>query len=122
MKFWGVTMLLFIGAGVAAAVVTQIVLRILFSIAVAVRERGADEKEIERAVEAADVEDEMDRLIELKSLRVGFCVCGAGFLAALAALALGCPAAVMLNILFLSFHVGALAQGAVSLRYYRRGV
>jgi hypothetical protein len=122
MKAWGIMMLIFIGVGVAVAIVMQIVFHIAMSIAVAVRERDCDDKAIEKAVEAAVVEDEMDKLIELKAMKVGFAIAGAGFLGALASVALGCPGGVMLNILFLSFSLGSLVEGALSLYYYRAGV
>ncbi len=120
LKFWGTTMLVFIGIGVAAAIVIQIIFHILLSVSIAVKE-GTD-KEIEKKVEAAVVEDEMDKLIELKSMRLGFGICGAGFIAALISLVLSFPAAVMLNILFLSFSLGSLLEGVLSLHYYRTGV
>ena len=49
----------------------QIIFSILLSISIAVKERKCDEKKIEKTVEAAFVEDEMDKLIELKSGRLG---------------------------------------------------
>ena len=122
MKTWAVMMLTFIGIGVVVMIVMQIVFHIAMSIAVAVRQRSLSDKEIEKAVEAAVVEDEMDRLIELKALKVGFAVAGAGFVGALVAVAFSCPGAVMLNILFLSFGLGSLAEGALSIYYYRAGV
>jgi uncharacterized BrkB/YihY/UPF0761 family membrane protein len=120
LKFWGTTMLVFIGIGVAAAIVIQIIFHILLSISIAIKE--GTEKEVEKKVEAAVVEDEMDKLIELKSMRLGFGICGGGFIAALISLVLSCPAAVMLNILFLSFSLGSLSEGMLSLHYYRAGV
>ncbi len=121
-RFWGVTMLVFIGVGVVSAIIVQIVFHILFSISIAVKERNGDQERIGKAVEAAVVEDEMDQLIELKAMRVGFAICGAGFIGALVSLVFHCPIGIMLNILFLSFSVGSLAEGALSLYYYRAGV
>lgn len=120
LKFWAETMLVFIGIGVAVVIAVQIIFHILLSISIAVKE-GTD-KGIEKKVEAAVVEDEMDKLIELKSMRLGFSICGAGFIGALVSLALNCPAAIMLNILFLSFSLGSLSEGLLSLHYYRAGV
>lgn len=67
------------------------------------------------------VEDERDRLIELKSNRVGFAVAGLGFVAALVSLVLDYSPAVMLNIIFLSSSFGSICEGFVQLFYYRRG-
>jgi hypothetical protein len=122
MRAWGSLMLIFIGVGVVAAIITQIVLHIALSISIAVRDRGCDEKAIGKAIEAADVEDEMDKLIELKAMKIGFAVAGAGFIGALISAALGSPFAVIINILFLSFSLGSLTEGALTLYYYRAGI
>ena len=126
LKFWASTMLIFIGIGIVASIVIQIVFHILMSIAIAVKQKMQDEayddKEIEKTIEAEMVEDEMDKLIELKSMRFGFIVAGIGFVAALVSLVLDYSAAVMLNILFLSFSGGAILEGVVQLYFYRRGV
>ena len=122
LRFFAVTMLIFIGIGVAAMIVIQIVFHIALSVAIAIKNRTHNDKEIEKAVEATVVEDEMDRLIELKSGRIGFALTGAGFIAGLVTLALNCAPAVMLNILFLSAGAGSLAGGALSIYYYRAGI
>ncbi len=122
LKFWGGTILIFVAAGVVLAIITQIVFHILLSVAIAVQERDHDESKIEETIEATMVEDEMDKLIGYKALQIGFAVSGAGFLAARGSLVFGCSGAVMLNILYLSFCVAALAEGCSSLRYYRRGL
>ncbi|MBA4376817.1 MAG: hypothetical protein C0401_11695 [Anaerolinea sp.] len=126
LKFWAGTMLIFIGIGVAAAIVIQIVFHILLSIAIAVKEKmrdnQCDDKEIEKTIGAEMVEDEMDKLIELKSTRIGFFLAGIGFVAALVSLVLNYSPAVMLNILFISFSTGSLFEGFAQLYFYRRGV
>ncbi len=126
LKFWAATILVFVGIGVVAMVIIQIVFHILLSIAIAVKEqvRGGkcDDKEIEKTLELEMVEDEMDKLIELKSMRIGFALTCAGFIAALASLVLNYSPAVMLNILFFSFSIGSMAEGVTQLYFYRRGV
>ncbi len=126
LKFWAGAMLTFVGIGIAVTIVIQIVFHILMSIGIAVsktiRAEKVDDKEIEKSINAEMVEDEMDKLIELKAMRVGFVVAGIGFVTGLLFLFLGYSAAVMLNILFLSFSGGALFEGAAQLYYYRRGV
>jgi uncharacterized membrane protein (UPF0182 family) len=122
LKFFAVTMLVFIAIGIAAMIVIQIVFHILLSISIAVKEKIRDDKEIEKEIEATFVTDEMDKLIELKAGRVGLVFAGAGFIAGLLALVFNCPPAVMLNILFLSGGAGTLASGALSIRYYRAGI
>lgn len=124
--FWGITMLTFIGIGVGAMIVLQIVFHIALSIGIAVKTaietKNYDGKDLEKSFEGTFIEDEMDRLIELKSMRLGFSIAGAGFIAGLVLLVLGYPAAVMLNVQFLSFCIGSLAEGFLILYYYRRGV
>jgi len=122
LKFFATTMLIFIGIGIVAMIVVQILFHIALSISVAVKEKCSDDKKIEKAIEATMVEDEMDKLIELKSGTIGFVLVGVGFIAGLITLLFNCPPAVMLNILYLSFLVGSLAGGAMSIYYYRKGV
>ena len=64
----------------------------------------------------------MDKLIQLKSLRVGFALAGVGFVGALFAIVFGRSVALALNVMYLSFNVGALAEGITSLHYYGKGV
>jgi hypothetical protein len=126
MRFWATTILVFIGIGVVALIIIQIVFHILLSIAMAVNEQvqngRCDDKEIEKALELEMVEDEMDKLIELKSTRIGFAVSGIGFIAALISLVLKCSPAVMLNILFASFYIGSLIEAITQLYFYTTGI
>lgn len=130
LKPWAITMLIFIGIGVAATIIIQIVFHILLSISIAIREKMQNEqigdKEIEKAVEKSIgtemVEDEMDKLIELKSSRVGLIFAGIGFVGGLLSLVLNYSPVVMLNILFLSFSVGSIFEGFTQIYFYRRGI
>lgn len=126
MKFWAGSMLIFIGIGIVASIVIQIVFHILMSISIAIqqkmRDQQCDDKDIEKSIGAEMVEDEMDKLIGLKSMQFSFIFAGIGFIAALASLVLGYSAAVMLNILFFSFSGGSLLEGIAQLYFYRIGV
>ena len=126
MKFWASTILTFIGIGIIAMIVIQIVFHILLAIGKAVQVQvtsgKVDDREIERSLELDMVEDEMDKLISLKSMRVGYAIGGLGFIAALVSLVMGRPAAVMLNILFGAFYFGSLVEAVAQLFYYRRGI
>jgi hypothetical protein len=126
LKFWATTMLVFIGIGIIAGIIIQIVFHILLSIALAVKEKvrdaNYDDKEIERSIEVEMVEDEMDKLIELKSTRVSFFLAGIGFVAGLISLVLKYSPAVMLNIMFISFSAGSILEGVAQLYFYRRGI
>ncbi|WP_144032197.1 hypothetical protein [Amphibacillus jilinensis] len=126
LAFWARTMLLFIAISIVATIVIQIVFNILLSIAIAVQETArtgkSDDKEIEKTIESEMVTDEMDRLIEMKSMRIGFFFAGIGFIIALGAVALDYSAAIMIQIIFISFHLGSLLEAFTQLYFYRRGI
>jgi hypothetical protein len=126
LKFWASTILVFIGIGIVVMIVIEIIFHILLSIAIAVKAQvqtgKCDEQEIEKTLEQEMVEDEMDKLIELKSVRTGFAVVGLGFAAALLSLVLNGSPAVMLNILFASFAVSSLIEGITKLYFYGKGI
>ncbi len=122
LKSWATTILVFIGIGVVASIVTQIVFHILFSIGVAIKEQSCDDKKVERMISSLMVEDEMDKLISLKSARIGYFVAVAGFILALAALMAGFSAVMALHILFGTFAIGAIMEGVVSVYLYEKGV
>lgn len=126
LKYWARTMLIFIGIGIGATIVVQIIFHILLSIGTAISKKiqdpNFDEKTIEKTIELEMVEDEMHKLIELKSSRIGFFITGMGFVGGLVSLLLDYPPAVMLNILFISASVGSLIEGFTQLYYYRRGI
>jgi hypothetical protein len=126
LKFWASTMLFFIGIGIVAIIIIQIVFHILLSISIAIKEQiqngHVDDKEIEKTIGTEMVEDEMDKLIELKSTRISFIFAGIGFVAALVSQVFNYSPVVMLNILFISFNVGSLFEGFAQLYYYRKGI
>lgn len=126
LKFWATTILVFIGIGIVALIIIQIVFHILLSISMAVKQKMKDEtcddKEIEKSIEQEMVEDERDKLIELKANRIGYSFMGFGFIAGLVAIVFGASAVVMINILFLSCSIGSLIEGLVQIRYYKQGV
>ncbi len=125
LKPWASTMLIFVAIGIGVTIVIQIVFHILLSIALAVQAKienqQSDDQEIERSIQREMIEDERDKQIELKSLRIGFAVAAAGFIIALLSLVFNYSPVVMLNILYLSFSVGSLLEGAGQLYYYRKG-
>jgi hypothetical protein len=126
LKFWASTILIFIGIGIVAFIVILIVFHILLSISIAVSKAANggsyDEKEIEKSIQADMVEDEMGKLIELKSMRIGFIFSGFGFVLGLIALVLKYSPVIMLNIFFISFSLGSILEGFTQIYYYRRGV
>lgn len=121
-KAWAIVILIFVGAGVLAAILIQVLFHFLLAVTIAAKERGGGEADIEESIEATMTEDEMDTLVELRSSRAGYACAALGFLAALGSAALGASAVVMLNVLFLSFAAAAVAEGLVQLRLYRKGL
>jgi len=126
LKFWASTMLIFIGIGVVATIIFQIVFHILLSISITVQKKiqdgNFDEKEIEKSIKAEMVEDEMGRLIGLKSERIGFITVGIGFVLGLFSVVFNYSSAVLLNIIFISFSLGSILEGFANLFYFRRGI
>jgi hypothetical protein len=125
-KFWAGTTLGFIGVSIVIAVMIQIVFHVLFSVSIAVQKKRQNDKcedrEIERAVGIEMATDEMEKLIELKSMRVGFGMVGIGFVLSLVSQILDYGPGVMVNMMFGSFCIGMLLQGITKLYYYRRGI
>lgn len=113
LKFWATTMLIFIGAGIVSMIIIIIIFHIINAI---VNEATHQEDDVTM------IEDEMDRLIALKAMRNSYIIAGIGFAVSLITLVIGFPAAVMINIIFLSFNAGSIFEGFSQLYYYRRGV
>ena len=126
LKNWAQLILIFIGVGIAATIVIQIIFHVMLSISIAIKENikngGCADHEIENKIQLEIVEDEMDKLIELKSLRVGVIVAGVGFVISLIILVLSYPPMFMLNTVFISFSFGNILEGFTKLYYYKRGI
>lgn len=122
---WAVTMLTFIGITVIVVVIVQIVFHVILSVGVSVKEavKRADpeDSEIEEALKGEMVEDERDKLIELRAARVDTITLTGGLMLGLVSIVLGFPYAVMLNLIFGAFFVGNIAKGIVNLFLYRKG-
>lgn len=118
------TMLVFIGIAIVAMIVIQILFHILYSISLAVATQmktgSCDDKEIEKMIALDVIEDERDKIIELKSLRVGFLCAGMGFIASLGWAVMGGNPVYMLDIIFIGFSLGSITEGSTSLYYYSR--
>ena len=126
LQFWAKTILIFIGIGIVAMIILQIVFHILMAIGKAIhqklRDNEVNEEEIGRTLRVETAEDEMDKMIEMKSNRFGYTIMGLGFMAGLIAIAFGATAVAMLNILFFATWTGNFVEALMQIRYYRRGV
>jgi hypothetical protein len=118
---WATFMLIFIGICVIAMIVVHIIFQIAFYIGIVAKEKD-DCENVERIMASSEMEDEMDKLINLKSMRAGYICVGIGFIAALTTLALEASTITALNITFISFMIGAIAEGCVGVYLYRKGV
>jgi hypothetical protein len=119
---WAMTMLAFIVIAVVALIAIQILFHIVYVIGISVRDRGCNDDNVERTLSSEMVEDEMDKLIGLKSARIGYVCVGIGFITALAAMAFDASAILALNVMFVSFAAGSLIEGGSSIYFYSRGV
>ena len=122
LKAWAVVMLMFIGIGVVMAVVIQVVFHVVFAVGIAAREQEREGTKIDRIIASSMVEDEREKLIGMKSLRVGYTVAGISFIASLAALALGMSSSVSLNIVFVGAALGSISEGVISIYYSEKGI
>jgi len=122
-RAWALAILVFIGIAVAAMVVLHILFHIGYSIGVAVTERQRDDREVERIIASEVTEDELDRLVGLKSSRASAICTGAGLMAALVWFAFfGTSAVVALHLIVGATFVGTWIEGCISIYFYERGV
>ena len=119
---WAKLMLIFIGVSVAVQIIVQIVSHIVFAITIAVRENDNDGEKTKKIMDAAMIEDERDKLINLKSSHIGYICAGVGLLAALFFLAGGGAVVISLHIILGSCVAGTLIEGGVGIFLHERGV
>ncbi len=119
-KSWAFTMLVFIGIGVATVIVVQIFFHVALAISITAKER--DKKTVKRVLNSTMLEDERDKAITHKASHVGYGMGGVGFCAALVALAAGASVVLALHIMIGALLLGSLAEGAVSITLYERGI
>jgi hypothetical protein len=119
---WAEFMLAFMGMAIVVMIAVNVVYHIAFSVRIAVKSQGSDDEEVCRMVSASLVEDEMGKLIDLKSMRVGYACAGIGIVLTLAVLAYGNSPILALNIMFVSLFMGMIAEGLFACRMYTGGV
>lgn len=126
LRFWTNSMLMFIGMGIVITIIGQIVFHILIAISIAIKEKMKDqntsEAHIEKTIQSEMVSDEMDKLIEMKSMQISFFFAGMGFVAGLILMAFDYSVVIMLNLLFVSFSLGSILEGIAQFVYYRKGL
>ena len=107
-QFWGTAFLVLI----PISIVFMIIIHIIFAISC-------------KIITKEDLEcqtDEMDKLIELKSVRISHGVFIAGFMTAMASLALGMEIYVMFLLLIAAGFLSGTAESIAKIYFYRKGV
>ena len=122
LKSWAVVMLVFIGISVAVQIIVQILFHIALAIGITIKEKECDEKNIERIMSVTMLEDEREKLINLKSAKFGYIFAGFGFIAALVTLVLGLSTLYALHIIFGAFAAGSLIEGSASVYFNEKGL
>ena len=107
-RFWGKSFLILI----PVAIVTQIVIQIIFAIYV----HATSREEID------PVEDERDTLIELKAIKISHYLFIVGFMLAMGSLALGSQPWIMFVVLISSGFIASVVNEIARLYFYRKGV
>ena len=121
-KYWATVMLVYIGIGVVVMIILHIAFHIFLSVSIAIKERNKDSKSIEKSLNVEMVEDEMTKLIDLKSIQVGYSLTGIGFVTGLIYLALGYSIVLTLNIIFIASLLGGIIEGITNIYLNLKGV
>lgn len=108
-KFWGTSFIILI----PVAIGIQIVIQIIFAIITHILNKGE---------EIDPIDDERDKLIELKAIKVSHYLFILGFVLAMGALAMGMQPWVMFVVLISSGFTASMVNEILRLYYYRKGV
>jgi hypothetical protein len=108
-KFWGTSFIILI----PVAIGIQIVIQIIFAIVTHILNKGE---------EIDPIEDERDKLIELKAIKVSHYLFILGFVLAMGTLAMGMQPWVMFVVLISSGFTASMVNEILRLYYYRKGV
>ncbi len=107
LRFWGLVVVMLVPIGIVVRIVEEIIHAIIHSI-ITQEEAPVDD-------------DEMDKLIDLKSTRLSYVIFSCGFIAAMLALVFGYQIHVMFIMLLVSGVIAEVVEGIAKLTYYRRG-
>jgi hypothetical protein len=118
---WAKIILIFIANGIVLVIIKQILFHIIAAAGMA-KEKDYKGKGINKIISSSMVEDERDKLISLKSLRIGYTIAGIGFVAFLFALAFGVKTLYAIHILFGFSGAASFTEGILSIYYYEKGI
>ena len=107
-SFWGKAMLILIPVMIVAMIIIHIVFAII--------------NKIVTNEDMPTITDEMDKLVELKALRVSHWTYTLGFLLAMGSQAIGMKPWIMIFILIVSCFAGGIAEAITQIYFYRKGI
>ena len=119
---WAQTMLVFIGIGIGATIVIQILLHIGMAVGIAAKNRDKQDVSVEKIMAADTREDERDKWIDLKALRINGVFMGVGGLAMLITLAMGHSVFLGMHLLFGFCWLASFVEGIAKIYMYERGI
>ncbi len=108
LSYWAYTVIIILSVKIGFNILVQIIFSIFHSLL-------SKEKQ-------PNLVDELDNLIELKSLKYAFITFMLGFLMAMLSAANGMPMYVMFNLLILSFFAAEIVGPSSQVYYYRKGI
>jgi hypothetical protein len=108
LRFLGKWFLIMIPVAIVAQIIIQIVFAIVYKI--------AGNEDID------PIDDERDKLIELKAIKISHYIFILGFMLAMGCLAMGMQTMVMIFVLIASGFVASVVNEVLRLWYYRKGV
>lgn len=107
-SFWGKTILLLFAAMVVINIINHLVFRVINAIAT-------------KEEPCVTIEDELDKLVELRAIRNSNGVFMIGFMVSIGTLALGMPAYIMFNMFVASLFASSIIWSSSQLFFYRKG-
>lgn len=121
-------MLFTIAVGIVIMILVQVLLHVVLAISTEVKKELSKQTACVKILEPCEeceisnLEDEMDKLIELKASKCSYGLLGLGFVASLLSLYFQQAPGIMLNIIFLSFLLASLLEGYLQLNFYKKGI
>lgn len=117
----GQSMLVFIGILVAVLIIINVIFYFIYAMALKVKNRKLADEEVKDILDKSTVEDEMDQVINLKSIKVAFGLLLFGFLLFLVLLTLNQSLELALHCQFLFFLLSIIVANVMEIYYYEKG-
>jgi predicted RND superfamily exporter protein len=121
LKAWAVAMLVFIGIGIIFILIIQIILHVISAINIASSQQDYKGKHFKNIISDLMVEDEREKHVKLRFIRIWNFFAVFGFIVALVALVFGLPVLYALHIIFGAFGFATFIEELLSICYYEKG-